>query len=240
LLPRKESPIENQTLTPIITGGVAIAVLVALSRTRPPKPEPPAPKPLTNKNLTASFIAAIPEITPEINLELATATQTETFTQTSSRVLWGLFDLGTSTVQIRVPVTYRYHLCLREPWRLEIDGHRVIVQAPMFRPSLPPAIHTDKLEKMSVRGWGRGSTAELMEQTQKEITPMLNRQARDPRHLELVRGQCRRSVAEFVKLWLERESHWGRPVTEIQVMFPGEPALTGETTLQLGNNQTNQ
>jgi hypothetical protein len=100
----------------------------------------------------------------------------------------------------------------------------------MFRPSLPPAIHTDQLEKLSVRGWCRGSTAELLEQTQKEITPTLIRYAQETRHLDLVRTQCRQSVAEFVKLWLEREGHWGRPhVTEIQVLFPAEAALPDPT-----------
>ena len=69
---------------------------------------------LTNETITARFIAAIPTITSVLNLEVAVATQTETFTQTSSRkVFWGLLDLGDSTVQIRVPVTYRYHIALR-------------------------------------------------------------------------------------------------------------------------------
>jgi hypothetical protein len=120
LLARKEPSINNPHLTPIIiTGGAALAAIIALSRAKDSKADPltansPATK-WTNETLTSSFVAAIPEITPEINLELATATQTEVFTKASSWILWGLFDLGTSTVQIRVPVTYRYHLRLREP-----------------------------------------------------------------------------------------------------------------------------
>ena len=106
---------------------------------------------------------------------------------------------------------------------MEIRGRRVIVYAPEFRPSLPPAIHTDKLEKLSVRGWCRGDTGTLMEQAQKEITPILIRYASDARHLNLVRGQCRQSVPEFVKLWLERERQWGaNGLTEIQIVFPAE------------------
>ena len=213
----------------MITGGAALAAIIALSRTNlstksNPTPNPPSVPKVTNDEITNRFVASIPEITPEINLELATATQVETFTKSNEYVLWGL-NLGTSTVQIRVPVTYRYHVCLREPWRLEIRHQRVIVHAPPFRASLPPAIHTDQLEKLSVRGWCRGGTEELMEQTQREITPTLNRYATDPRHLNLVRAQCRQSVAELVKLWLEREGRWGRHgYTEIQVHFPeGEP-----------------
>jgi hypothetical protein len=206
-----------------------------MNRTNPnpdPQTEPSARK-LTTGNITASFVAAIPELTPEINLELATATQTEVFTKTSTYVLWGLIDLGTSTVQIRVPVTYRYHLCLREPWRLEIQGKRVVVHAPEFRPSLPPAIYTDQLQKLSVRGWARGSTADLLEEMQREITPTLIRCASDPRHLELVRSQCRQSVAEFVKLWLERERQWGQNgLTEIQILFPAEEDSSNLQQLQ--------
>jgi hypothetical protein len=59
-----------------------------------------------------------------------------------------------------------------------------------FRPSLPPAIHTDGLEKLAVRGWGRGGTTEQMMELERTVTPMLNRLATDERHLELVRNQC--------------------------------------------------
>jgi hypothetical protein len=224
-LPRKEPLIShNHLITPIIiTGGAAVTAVILMSRSGNCKATvPPVPK-LTNDNITTKFVAAIPELTPELNLELATATQTEVFTKTDSSRLWGLVDLGTSTAQIRVPVTYRYHVCLREPWRLEIKGQCIMVQAPEFHPSLPVAIHTDKLEKLAVRGWARGSVAGLMEQLQKEITPMLIQSASDPRHLELVRERCRQSVAEFVRLWLEREGQWSRlGFTEIQVVFPKE------------------
>jgi hypothetical protein len=216
-----------------------LAAIIVLSRTSPlsksnptPKP-PPVPEP-TNETITSRFVACLPEITGEINLELATATQVETFSKSSECVLWGMIDLGTSIVQIRVPVTYRYHLRLREPWRLEIRNQRVIVHAPPFRASLPPAIATNQLEKLSVRGWCRGGTEELMEKTQREITPTLCRYATDPRHLSLVRAQCRQSVAQLVKIWLEREGRWGRHgYTEIQVHFPEEKPVSVLPTLRL-------
>ena len=219
-LPQKGVPIENHPLGPIIiTGGAALAAIIALSKRDPPA-DPPRKEP--EADLTTRFVAAIPEITSELNLELATATQTETFTKSSQSFLWGL-DLGTSTVQITVPVTYRYHLCLRDPWRLDVREQRVIVHAPGFKAGLPPAIHTDQRRKLAVRGWCRGGTDDLMEQLEQEITPTLNQYARDDRHLGLVRAQCRQSVAELVKLWLEREGRWGAPgYTEIQVCFPGE------------------
>jgi hypothetical protein len=112
----------------------------------------------TEEDLTGRFISAIPELTQELNLELATATFNETFTRKSAlTTLWGLLDLGTSVVQVQVPVTYRYHLCLRDQWQLELKARRLIVHAPVIRPSLPPAIHTDQLTTLSVRGCPSGT-----------------------------------------------------------------------------------
>ena len=54
-----------------------------------------------------------------------------------------------------------------------------------------------------------------------------------PHHLGMVRSQCRRSVAEFVRLWLEREGRWNTSeFTEIQVLFPAEERLP-EPTIRL-------
>jgi len=221
-IPRKELRIENHHLTPIlITGGATLTALLLLRQTSR-RPAPPTVASFTGENLTERFISAIPELTQELNLELATATFNETFTKQSElTTCWGLLDLGTSIVQVQVPVTYRYHLCLRERWQLELKQRRLIVQAPGIKPSLPPAIHTDRLTTLTVRGWARGSTGGLLAELQQSLTPTLNRFAGDGRHLELVRPQCRASVAEFVRLWLEREGHAGR-LTDIQVQFADE------------------
>lgn len=197
-----------------------MTALLLLRQTRP-QPTPPTPS-FTAENLTDRFVSAIPELTQELNLELATATFNETFTRHSDRTTcWGLIDLGTSIVQVQVPVTYRYHLCLREPWHLELQQRHLVVHAPVIRPSLPPAIHTDQLQSLTVRGWARGSTSTLLAELQQSLTPTLNQQAGDARHQALVRPQCRASVAEFVRLWLEREGQTAR-ITQITVRFADE------------------
>ena len=189
-------------------------------RQRQPKTAPPAPRSFNTENLTERFTTAIPELTAELNLELATATFNETFTRQSERVTcWGWLDLGTSVAQVQVPVTYRYHLRLRDQWHLELSQGRLLVRAPVIMPSLPPAIHTDRLSTLAVRGWARGSTGPLLAELQQSLTPTLNQFAGDARHLELVRPQCRASVREFVQLWLERE---GQPHTQITVQFADE------------------
>ena len=210
-------------MTPIlITGGATLTTLLLLRQTcQKPAPTSPA-KSFNDENLTERFISAIPELTQELNLELATATFNETFTKQSDLMTcWGWVDLGTSTVQVQVPVTYRYHLRLRERWQLELKQRRLIVHAPVITPSLPAAIHTDRLTTLVVRGWARGSTGSLLAELQQSLTPTLNQFAGDARHLELVRPQCRASVAEFVRLWLEREGQ-AACITNITVRFADE------------------
>ena len=219
---RKELRIDNHHLTPIlITGGATLTALLLLRQSsRSSAPTPPST--FTAANLTDRFISAIPELTQELNLELATAIFNETFTRKSDlTTCWGLVDLGTSIVQVQLPVTYRYHLCLRDPWHLELRERRLVVHAPGIRPSLPPAIHTNQLQSLTVRGWGRGSTSTLLAELQQSLTPTLNQCAGDNRHLALVQPQCRASVTEFVQLWLEREGQAGR-ITDIRVVFHDE------------------
>ena len=124
-------------------------------------------------------------------------------------------------MQVQAPVTYRYHLCLREAWHIELKHRRLLVHAPGIKASLPPAINTDQLTTLAVRGWARGSTEGLLAELQQSLTPTLSRFAGDARHLELVRPQCRASVTEFVRLWLEREGQAAR-ITDVTVIFADE------------------
>ena len=217
-------------------GALAILVYAARKGATPQPSEPtPPPRQFTNEDLTATFVAAIPTITRELNLETATANQIETFTQSSAKsTLWGMVDLGTNTAQIRVPVTYRYHICLLDSWELKAQGQTLVVMAPVIRASLPPAINTDQVERMSVRGWCRGAPTDLLEHLERQVTPAISQRATDPKQLDLVRQTCRLSVAEFVRLWLERENQWHPGgFTAIQVRFGDELTLPAESTLRL-------
>lgn len=230
----------NQSPSVWVSGVATVATIAALAyalkRYAPPHPgNGPESARFTNENITASFTAAIPTITRELNLEVATALQTETFTRSSAKtLLWGLVDLGANVVQVRVPVTYRYHIRLREPWELKVRGETVLVHAPVLRASLPPAIHTDQVERLSKRGWCRSSPRPLLEQLEREITPALSAHAADPKQLDQVRHACRLSVAEFVRLWLEREGQWkpGR-FTSIEVRLADETTLPSDALLRL-------
>jgi len=191
-------------------------------------------------NITRTFLAAIPEITSTGagNLELATSDQTEAFrAEDQKSIFWDKLYLGKTVSEIRVPVTYRYHLRLADPWRLDVSGQSCIVVAPSIRPSLPPAIHTDRMEKRSDEGWARFNAREQMAGLEKSITPTLSTYAVDKKHIDLVREQCRRTVAEFVKTWLLKEDHWRTDrFHTIKVIFADETNAAPEQvapTIQL-------
>ncbi len=133
-----------------------------------------------------------------------------------------LVGLGANVAQVSVPVTYRYHIHLRDEWQMETAGARVIVHAPAIRAALPPAIHTDEMKRFSIRGWARLSPTELAAELERQITPRLSALAEDPRRLQLVR------------LWLEREHQRGASgFNQIQVKFADETALPPAPTLKL-------
>lgn len=161
--------------------------------------------------ITTTFIAAIPGFSPDtgVKLELASFQATEILRTTDERwVAWDLIPLGTTVTEIRVPVTYRYHLRLDEEWRLEVEGQSCVVHAPRIRPTLPPAIDTGGMEKFSDSGWLRFNEAQQMEGLERSLTGILSERASDPLHLEMVRERCRLEVAEFVRSWLLTEDHW--------------------------------
>ncbi len=161
--------------------------------------------------ITTTFISAIPSFSPDggARLELAAFEAVEILRSSDElRIGWDLIPLGTTVTEIRVPVTYRYHLRFDESWLLEVDGQSCVVYAPDIRPTLPPAIDTGRMEKFSDRGWLRFNEEEQMEELENSITAVLSERAGDPRHLEMVRERCRLELAEFVRSWLLIEDHW--------------------------------
>ncbi len=162
-------------------------------------------------NITETFLASIPEIDAggSGNLEVAKAEITETFTRSDERrIFWDSVSLGTTTTEIQVPVTYRYHLRLDDPWRLEVSGQTCLVFAPPIRPTQPPAIHTDRMTQRVEEDWLRFDAEEQLDELRSSITPRLVARASGNKHLTLVREASRRTVAEFIRSWLLREDQW--------------------------------
>ena len=186
-------------------------------------------------NITHTFRESIPRITSTRGdiLELAVYRCDETFKRTDEKWTgWGWVYLGTTVAEIRVPVSFRYHLRLSDTWRLAARGQTCIVLAPPIRPSLPPAIHTAEMERRAESGWARFDKNEQLEVLERSMTPSLEQRAGDTAHLQLVREACRHSVAEFVKKWLMREGEWKSDhFTSIVVVFPDEATVTSDQDL---------
>ncbi len=193
------------------------------NRSTPAEPEPSEER-FSDRAITGTFRSALPTLTPELHLEVASSRQLEVFRQSDQRTaFWGCLDLGTNEAELRVPVTYRYRVSLRQPWRLGVRRGVVLVHAPPLEPALPVAIDTSVLEQHLTRGWLRLPPADLAASTLRELSPVLERLARDPQRLQLVRETARASVAGFVRQWLVREGRWGRNgFQQVHVTFSDE------------------
>jgi hypothetical protein len=186
-------------------------------------------------NITHTFRESIPQITSTQGdiLEVATSRADESFQRSDEKWAgWGYVYLGTTVAEIRVPVTFRYHIRLSDPWRLAARGQTCVVLAPKIRPSLPPAIHTEEMERRAESGWARFDKNDQLDALERSMTPMLEARAGDQAHLQLVREACRQSVAGFVKKWLMREGQWRSDrFTSILVLFPDEANVTADEDL---------
>ena len=137
--------------------------------------------------ITETFTADIPRLNEGGTLlELASYEATEMLRRVDERsTLFDLLYLGTNVTEIRAPTTYRYHLRLDDPWWLEVRDHACLVRAPRIRPSLPPAIHTDRMEKRIDGSWLRFDEQEMMEELEKSLTPRLSARAGSPGRIDL-------------------------------------------------------
>ena len=160
-------------------------------------------------------------------LELATLDTEETVTKYDTKTLFNdAIYLGTTVAEIRAMVVYRYHLKLSDEWKLTVENGRCTVIAPAIRPSLPPAIRTETMEKKSEAGWLRFNAAENMAELEKGLTSILERRAAVPGKIKHVSEASRISVAKFVQHWVlkEQKEHGPGGIREIVVIFPDEPA----------------
>lgn len=191
------------------------------------------PTKFQNQHITETFRESLTQIDSSNGdiLELATLESEETITKFDMRTLFNdVIYLGTSVAEIKVPAVYRYHLRLSDDWRLETKGNVVTVIAPIIRPSLPPAIRTEKMEKKSESGWLRFNREENLAELEKSLTPTLEKRAASPGKIKQVRDASRRSVAEFVRNWLLREDQWRESrLGAIVVVFADEPEASDST-----------
>ncbi len=166
-------------------------------------------------------------------LELGTLEIEETVTKFDTKTLFNdLVYLGTTASEIRAMVVYRFHLKLSDDWNLRVEDGRCIVTAPAIRPSLPPAVRSETMEKKSEAGWLRFNAAENLAELEKGLTPLLELRAAAPSKMRNIREAARQSVAKFVRQWILKEQNHPEQggIREIVVIFPDEPAAKDADT----------
>lgn len=188
----------------------------------------------TSTTITETFTAAIPRLGTEgMLLEVAQLEATEIFERRDEkRALYDLVPLGVTVSEIRVPVTYRYHLRLEDRWTLDVKDGICLVHAPAIRPTQPPAIHTAGMEKRIENSWLRFDETQVMEELEQSLTLRLSARAGSPQRIDLVRETCRVRVADFVRSWLLAEGQWGQGrILAVDVLFADEDARDLESPL---------
>ena len=190
----------------------------------------------TSVSLKESFLAGIPEISDAGGgrLELAKVDRVESLkSEDRMSLFWDRFSLGTSTAEIRVPVTYRYYVNLDDAWDIETSGPVCYVQAPRLRTMLPPAIHGNRMEKRSQNGWARFGAGDQLDTLEKDLLPTLVQYAEDEAVMVLVRDQARKSMVRFVRHWLLQQfPDIHEDIKLVEVTFTDEPSTDSDLEIQ--------
>jgi hypothetical protein len=156
-------------------------------------------------------------------LEVATLSVDEHFSRRDAKALWGV-PLGETVSEVRVPVTYRYHIELAREWPVQIEGTRATVRAPALEASLPVAFDTGAMQRSTTSGWARFNARENLAAVERSMSIELQARAQSARYRALVREDARKTVAEFVGKWLLTEQRWPRePGYSVNVVFADDP-----------------
>ena len=161
--------------------------------------------------------------TPGGLLQVSTIASPEVFQTTQNHTIFGL-PVGQTTSQIRVPATFNYHIELAPEWKITVRGKAIIVIAPRVKPTLPVAIDTARLEKLTSGAWSLFTGKAELDQLEKSITQSLAEKAATPQFIQLQREAARKTVTEFVAKWVLEQKRW-KPSAgyAIQVFFVDEP-----------------
>lgn len=180
--------------------------------------------------ITTTFRSESPifELIKVGRLEVSVCESDQTFEKSDAKTTaWGLFYTGTTYSKIKAPATFRYHVDMADEWRIEVKDKCCVVHAPALRPTVPVAFNTAKMETYAESGWARFDKAEILNQLEKDITPLLNSRASEQKLMNDAHIQARDVVARFVRNWLLGARQWQKEAfTSITVIFEGEAPYT--------------
>ena len=161
--------------------------------------------------------------TPGGLLQVSTIRSSEVFQATRDHTIFSM-PVGQTTSQIRVPATFHYHIELAPEWKITVRGKAIIVIAPRVKPTLPVAINTARLEKLTSGAWSLFTGRAELDELQKSITQSLAEKAASTQFIQLQREAARKTVTEFVAKWvLEQKRLAPSAGYAVQVFFADEP-----------------
>lgn len=161
-------------------------------------------------NVDVLFRESITRILPTQGdaLEVAVLETNDTLTRRDTKTLFDLLYLGTTISEIKVKVTYRYHIRISDDWEIASSGSELRIVPPQIRPTLPPSIHTDQMEKRSESGWLRFNAKENLDNLESSVTQILGTMALTPAKLVLVNEASKKAIENFVQQWILSREEW--------------------------------
>lgn len=156
-------------------------------------------------------------------LEVSRIEATETFEKAQVHSIFGVSLPGPTITQIRVPVTYRYHVELDPDWKFIRSGKTFIAIAPPVKPSLPVAFNTSGMQAYANGVWSIFTGGNSIQKLQKTMTPVLADRALSSKYLDLQREYARKTVTEFVSKWVVSQERWKAGGYDVKVFFSDEP-----------------
>lgn len=167
--------------------------------------------------VTTSFVSYATTVTNTLRLQVATLRQMEIFTRTQqTSTAFGYLPLPDVVVEARAPVDYTYYLDLNSDWRFVLEDNRVSVFAPPVQFN-QPAVDASAISYEVRKGYFK--SAEATESLKQSVNSLVNLRARQ--NIDLVRGNARQQVAEFVERWLTRSFSDGK-AHSVKVYFADE------------------
>jgi hypothetical protein len=183
--------------------------------------------PLVTQDIQTRLEEAISQIRPTQGdiLEVATLDSFETLTRKDTKLLFNKINIGSTTSEIKLKVTYRYHIKLGDRWSAQVNNNVLVIQAPELRPSLPPAIHSDSIEKKVESGWLRFNKEQSLKALEESLTQSLEHLAMTPAKQAMLLEGSKQAVERFLRTWVLSQEKWkDLSEREMKIVFTNEHA----------------
>ena len=133
-------------------------------------------------------------------------------------------DLGTTVSEIEVAALFRYQIEMARQWPIACTPVRCVVRTGPVKLATPVATYSEETRKRTQSGWARFNKDDNLARLEQGLGAQLAARGEDPRNRQLALEAGRKTVGEFVRAWLQRETGRAR---EVIVLYPGELERAG-------------